>query len=623
MRPFALASLFAGLLAVALPAQARKPLLGTVVDGKGTPIAGAVVECVLAPDGPDLPPLDVLTATTDARGRFRVDALPCGSYRCWAAAPKDADGAQFVSDVVATAVGQLPALVAKTKGGAGAIALRGLDAWQDRAPFTLRCVVAGRVVDTAIEAVDGAFTVQAPVRPMGGVEAQVRDRDGFHVHFGTLTPRATRLSVPAPQTVRCRVVDEKGQPVAGARISTMRQGGAFGGPFQWIDRSNGLFETPPVQVDAVGVTGDDGVALVRVPAAWSLFAEKKNGAVTHVCFRADAPGRRASYAGRSWQGFFEDGKAAAERKDRDGFTFTLQPAVPQRFRLVDGDAPLAGVAVSLTYEITTQTGDGFAQSWNDVVRATTDTDGWFDVGGLPEDQGQSRMQLAVGGRDGGAAGGAPFAVRPIVLHPQSAKAEGNGERRIDVGTFATVVLAVRDTDGGPGRGVQLALVSASSSRRSFDFEDLSLLAPDAAGRVAVRLEPGDWCALACTKEGLVVKEFDAATTPTLELAVAPFPTVRARVVDADGKPVAGAKFAVGQTSWEGGQTKATDWLLQRLSQSWNGGLLEGARSGDDGEFRAGIVPTKGWSVRGSFRVRGKQSEEFEVSVGDLGDFVVK
>jgi hypothetical protein len=423
--------------------------------------------------------------------------------------------------------------------------------------------------------------------------------------------------------VRCRVVDEKGQPVAGARISTMRQGGAFGGPFQRIDRSNGLVETPPVQVDAVGVTGDDGVALVRVPAAWSLFAEKKNGAVTHACFRADAPGRRASYAGRSWQGFFEDGKAAAERKDRDGFTFTLQPAVPQRFRLVDGDAPLAGVAVSLTYEITTQTGDGFAQSWNDVVRATTDTDGWFDVGGLPGDQGQSRMQLAVGGRDGGAAGGAPFAVRPIVLHPQSAKAEGNGERRIDVGTFATVVLAVRDTDGGPGRGVQLALVSASSSRRSFDYEDLSLLAPDAAGRVAVSLEPGDWCALACTKEGLVVKEFDAATTPTLELAVAPFPTVRARVVDADGKPVAGAKFAVGQTSWDGGQTKATDWLLQRLSQSWNHRLLEGARSGDDGEFRAGIVPTKGWSVRGSFRVRGKQSEEFEVSVGDLGDFVVK
>jgi hypothetical protein len=619
MRPFALASLLAGLLAVAVPAQARKPLLGTVVDGKGTPIAGAVVECVLAPDGPDLPPLDVLTATTDARGRFRVDALPCGSYRCWAAAPKDADGAQFVSDVVATAVGQLAALVAKTKGGAGAIALRGLDAWQDRAPFTLRCVVAGRAVDLAIEAVDGAFTVQAPVRPLGGVEAQVRDRDGFHVHFGMLTPRATRLSVSAPQTVRCRVVDEAGQPVPGARISTMRQGG----PFRRIDPRNGLFETPPAQVDAIGVTGDDGVALVRVPAAWSLFDEKKNGDVAGICFRADAPGRRASHAGRGWQGFFEDGKAAAERKDRDGFTFTLHPAVPQRFRLVDGDAPLAGIAVSLTYEITTKTGDGFVQSWNDVVRATTDADGWFDVVGMPEDQGQARMQFAVGGRDAAAAGGAPFAVRPIVLHPQSANAAGNGARRIDVGAFATVVLAVRDTDGGPGRGVQIALVSASPSRRSFDFEDLSLLAPDAAGRVAVRLEPGAWCAIACTKEGLVVKEFDAATTPTLELAVAPLPTMRARVVDADGKPVAGARFAVGQTMWEGGQTKATDWLLQRLGQSWNNRLLDGARSGDDGEFRAGIVPTKGWSVRGVFRVRGKKSEEFEISVGDVGDVVVK
>ena len=59
MRLLALASLFAGLLAVAVPAQARKPLVGTVVDGDGKPIDGASVECVLAPDGPDLPPVDL------------------------------------------------------------------------------------------------------------------------------------------------------------------------------------------------------------------------------------------------------------------------------------------------------------------------------------------------------------------------------------------------------------------------------------------------------------------------------------------------------------------------------------------------------------------------------------
>jgi hypothetical protein len=279
--------------------------------------------------------------------------------------------------------------------------------------------------------------------------------------------------------------------------------------------------------------------------------------------------------------------------------------------------------VSLTFEITAQTGDGFGQSWTDRVRAVTDAEGRFGLAGLPEADWHGVLQLAVGGPDAAAADGAPFAVRPIVLHPDTDRSAGNGERRIDLGAFATVTMVVRDADGGPGRGVQLGLVSARASRKTFEFDDLRLFAPDAAGRVAVRLEPGTWCAVACSPGGLVVKEFDAAATPRLELAVAPLPSARARVVDAEGKPVAGVSFVVGKTTWEGGQAKATDWLLQRLGQNWNDRLLDRARSGDDGEFRVGIVPTKGWCVRGVFRRGGKQSEELELSVGDLGEFVVK
>jgi hypothetical protein len=313
----------------------------------------------------------------------------------------------------------------------------------------------------------------------------------------------------------------------------------------------------------------------------------------------------------------------AEQTDRTGFTFRLQPAEPQRFRLVDGDAPLAGIAVSLAFRITEQNDGVFGQVLPDVLCATTDANGRFALGRVPENGEQARMQIAVGYPAAKAPGGVPFAVRPVLLHPQPAETAPDGERRIDVGALATVVLVASDIVGEPGRSLQLALVSASAARHTFVFHDLNVLTPDTAGRVAVRLEPGMWCAVACSESGLVVKEFDAATTPTLELAVAPLPTFRARVVNVDGQPVAGAEFMVAGYSWEGGQDKAADRLLGLLSQSWNDTLLKRGRSGDDGTFCVGIVPAGGWLVKGFFRLRGKQSEQFKVRVGDLGDVVVK
>ncbi|MFN9754889.1 MAG: hypothetical protein ACK58X_00605 [Planctomycetota bacterium] len=620
MRLLALASLFAGLLAVAVPAQARKPLVGTVVDGDGKPIDGASVECVLAPDGPDLPPVDVLTATTDARGRFRVEALPGALYQCWAAGPKDDGGAQRVSDVVPAAVGQLMALVAKSKGGTGAVTLRGLDAWQDRAPFTLRCVVAGRAVDCKVEAVDGAFVAQVPTRPVGGVTAAVRDCDGFHVCVLTLSPRTTRLSVPSPQPVRCRVVDEKGQPIAGARIVRPRAAGAD--PFPLVERRIGIAESPLPQEGLLGVTGDDGVVVVRVASQHDLFADKQQGTHELVGFRADAPGRRASRAGRSWQGLFEDGKPAAEKAGRDGFTFTLQPARPQRFRFVEGGKPLAGVAVTAVHAVSVRVGDGFGQSWSEAARATTDDEGRLAIDVGLDDGAQLQLLLATGGSSAAAAGGAACAVRPILLHPQDQRADA-GERRIDLAALATVVVTVRDAQGGPGRGAQVALASAASSRQSYDFADLRFLAPDAAGRVAVRLAPGEWCAVACAQDGFVVKEFDAVTTPALELAIAPFPTMRAKVVDDAGKPVVGASFANNGTQTTMMDSKTADWLASRLAWSWNDELIRRARSDADGVLRVPFVPAAGWTQQGVIQLRGKRSAQLDLVAEDVGEVVVK
>lgn len=626
MRRFVHASLVAGLLAVAVPAQARKPLLGTVVDGGGKPIVGAAVECVLAPDGPDLPPVDVLTATTDARGRFRVDALPCAFYQCWAAGPADADGTQRVSAVVPAAVGHLPALVAKTRGGAGAVTLRGLDAWQDRAPFTLRCVVAGRAIETKVEATNGEFVASVGARPSGGVEAEVRDRDGCSVFVGELAPRPSRMSVPPPQVVRCRVVDENGQPVAGARV--VRVANETGLPIPFFRAVEGIgigfVEAPAPKPDGrqLGVTGADGVVVVRIAArASALQVDAQRAEDPLYCLRADAPGRTVSYAGRSWHGLFEDGEPAVEQPGRAGFTFTLRPAKPWRGRLVAGDTPLAGVLVTAAFAIEVRSGNGSGHEWHDALRATTDAEGRFRFDGLPPQVDRMQVHHLLGPDAFPARDDASYAARPVFPHAVGSAASRDQEHAIDLGAFATVVVAVRDLASGPGRGLQVALVSAA--RQTFDFQDLRLLAPDAAGRVAVRLAPGEWCAAACSADGYVVKALDAAATPSLALDLAPFPTLRARIVDADGKPVAGASFSASNTSWNQGDLAPVDWLTQRVASVWNDRLIARRRSGEDGVFQAGFVPAPGWTVQGHFQLRSKRSAPIELVAEDVGDVVVK
>ena len=475
-------------------------------------------------------------------------------------------------------------------------------------------------MDCKVEAVDGAFVAQVPLRPVGGVAAEVRDRDGFHVCVLMLTPRTTRLSVPPPQPVRCRVVDEKGQPIAGARIARPCEAG--GNVFQRLDRRIGIAESPLPQDGLLGVTGDDGVVVVRVASQHDVFADKQQGSHELFALRADAPGRRASRAGRSWQGVFEDGQPAAEKAGRDGFTFTLQPARPQQFRFVDGGKPLAGVAVTAVHAVSVRVGDGFGQSWSEAARATTDDEGRIAIDVGLDDGAQMQLLLATGGPAAAASGGAAFAVRPILLHPQDQRADA-GEQRIDLATLATVVVTVRDAQGGPGRGAQVALASAASSRQGYDFEDLRLLAPDAAGRVAVRLAPGEWCAVACAQDGFVVTQFDVATTPVLELAIAPFPAMRAKVVDGAGKPVVGASFASNETQTTMMDSTAADWLASRLAWSWNDELIRRARSDADGVLRVPFVPAAGWLQKGAIQLRGKSSGKLDLVAEDVGEVVVQ
>ncbi len=88
------------LAAAALPAQRRQPLVGSVVDGDGKPVAAA--EVTLIEDDADLvglDPIDVCRVVTDERGRFVASALVGVRYLALATT-QERDGAAVVAQPV-------------------------------------------------------------------------------------------------------------------------------------------------------------------------------------------------------------------------------------------------------------------------------------------------------------------------------------------------------------------------------------------------------------------------------------------------------------------------------------------------------------------------------------------
>jgi hypothetical protein len=283
---------------------------------------------------------------------------------------------------------------------------------------------------------------------------------------------------------------------------------------------------------------------------------------------------------------------------------------------------LAGVGVVAKFDVAIESQQGWTREWQDEMRTVTGAEGRFRFDAMPANAKNVELSYAIGAdRLPAPANGAPFAARPVFVHPIAASGDAADESLVDVAALATVELTVRDEGGGMGRGVQLGIVSGA--HESADRSSLRLLAPDASGRVAVKVAPGTWIAVACTETGYVAKEFDAATTPTLELKVEPFPTMRARIVDADGKPVVGAAFRVSGQQWNGGESGALVDLLRNLAMAWNDELMRRARSDADGVVRVGFVPATGWRSSGVFYARSKGSSEMELVAEDVGDVVVK
>lgn len=333
---------------------AGAPVLGKVVDDRGTGIAGARVRYGGASDWGQQANSQLDGVLTAADGTFRFEALPAGSFRFTASHPERAAG----SSSLVTLDGKTPHDGVVITLAIGAV-VRGhvVDA-EHRPVASARVRIAAAAGDPRRQALDpprqaysdahGAFVIKGlPRKPLSAValhetgSSQTVAVDATGGEVAELT-----LTIDVTGTIAGVVVDPQGQPVEGAQVTALSAfgGRGLGGAGEW--RLRGV---PDALSDAAGKFTLTGLA----PGEYRLSAG--NG--------------RANGRGRG----FRDGVTA--NTGNTSVRLVLEPdgSIKGRVAFDDGSAPdLFSVGVQQIQQSFTGTGgsftlDGLAPSSYELV----------------------------------------------------------------------------------------------------------------------------------------------------------------------------------------------------------------------------------------------------------------
>lgn len=559
--------------ATALPAQARRePHVVRVLDAANHPIADAAVTMFCSDGLGARGQEDIVRATTDKSGRVRVELLPTQFYQAFAVRQQD-HGKQATTltpraptttelrfDERATAIPER-------------LQLHGLAAWRAHGPLRVEFALQGLV--GLIPPVDlGADdAIALPPLPIDGCTGCLYAA-GRLVHQEYIYGDTWEL--PSPREVRVRALGGDGKPVAEALLQ--RVVNSAEGP-------RGLFPLElPAQRIMVGTTDADGNATVLLASAEDPFDGVPG--FPGIALVASKAGCR-----ETWSGFagvpYCDLERIDKTKGQGGLTCTLaaEPQTSLRILAADGRRPAALLLRA------NQRTPGDADS-NYGVR-----DGvWLPVAA---DGSCTRPVLA---KDGEAVAVVvpdvvaplgpddPFhglvQPRPLVLSPDVLAA---GE--LDLRRVVALRLAIIDANSGPARGAEVVCTPIGDAACVPAKAAMHAVA-DAAGRVVLPVLPGSWFVVVLLDAGWCQQRIEVTRQlPVQELHLAPLPTMAVRVVDADGKPLAGVRFSSGGAGWSamGGPERA---FAIDMAHDVDSQLLERPVTDENGQALLPLLPFK-------------------------------
>lgn len=539
-------------IATAAAQAPRRALVGTVVDGDGTPLAAAQVTLVHTDPGrADTSASDVVTCTSDARGRFIAKVLPVGTYSAWACV--EAAGALRTSGVCDTAIpGGDCRLVVDRAVDRCEVDVRDLEAWAAFGPFEV--LVAPRAANVAFVPLAEASRLPAIAHVLVR-DATQRVLVHEEMHGGPIGGRFV-VHVPPPRTTRLAVRHFDGGPAAGAQVlaATARAGieaihtaAPFGRPRAMFWRE-------------VGTTSADGTVTVTAPqgaGAWPLLVRTPDSAESMIVRASQDDAARI------------DGGPTTRSLDGT-FAVQLRPAMLLSFAY--GDKPLARGEVFVAACI-----GGFTVCDRSFARALGPA-GTYE---LPLGDGVPIGAL-LSVRDDDAA---PWHVHRLFPDP------GNW-RRIDLAADREFALQVRLPNGDPARGFAGIVKPADDA-----IGEPVHVATDQGGRLTCHLGPGAWIVFLTDGTHYAHAALaENAPGKRVQCTAKPFEQREFAVQDVSGHPVEGAvvgqlrirrKHGLPTTDDDAGMFRILSDLLPRLH--------EGARSGPDGKL---VLPVVGTLVDG-------------------------
>ncbi len=624
-RALRIAGLLALFGALSQPALAqttmRRALLGWVAGPDGKPLGGAeVLMAACLPTASGCAELDRLTATADARGRFKVQALPNARYQAIAFGPPGEDGVRLAGPLAAGVAGGILQVDCTTPCRSVRVAVEGLSPWRDLGPFSLRIHV-GDMAWPGVTALDADDQAALPVLPLADLAFDVIDGSGQllgsftreaermrrHVAADARSPIAVALSVRPPQQIPFGAVDAQGAPGAGVEVRRRIRSRQLAA--KWLLRGG----TERTEWRTLGKTDDDGRLVGRAPAAADPFEDCRES----LFFCASAPGRMASWAGFAEQPFC-DGKLLASKPN--SLRFVMREAVPFTVHL---PAPLGAASlpqravVRAPIKVEMADNNGWMHEWLAFER-TVDAAGRIVVEEMPATFAPCDFCLWPSPHQDR---WIPNDVRrsappsPVVVRPLTADAT------LDPGSFPLLRLAVRDEAELPC--AQAEVLAVDLTRSHWDLNFMPHWTTDSDGLSAVRLSPGPWGLLLRSETGFAWLRVDAQRDEELRLRLQPLPSLRGRLVGEDGAPVRDARAYVSSSgmSVAAGAVGGDDVpgsLASSLIHAW----CMQARSGADGTFVVPFLSAPGLVCRVKWFADGSTSAELELEDVRLPDPVV-
>lgn len=514
------------ILAIAVPVLAqqepqqkgggRRPLVGTVVGSDERVIPGASVVVAHVPYGEDsLPARHHATATTDARGRFRIDVLAGVYYRAFAIGPPDERGTRFVSEVHETTANALLTLRATEQMPVRTFRLENPERWREFAPLRLRILPAGAELPGWEQPLDDDGSVVLPPLPSGYTTFEVLTADGV---LETMTIRSTSdvaMRATPVWDVLVEVVDDTGQPVVGAIVQQRHWSPG------WTTAGLLSEQSQRQTYRSLGTSDASGRLVARVPRADNFFRKHPGDGLQ---LRAAAPGHRAILEGTS---------ARKAEVESGSIRLLMVRAAPPRVHLHWGGQPQSGVRLLAKWMVTVGSGK-FSHAFPCIDSATTDDSGHAMFANLPKGVETAWLTLSE-----------PPAVTqdlfpahspaPRVLLPPL-EASDQAVLDVDLANFRRLHLRVLEQSHAPAQTARLILVPPDR-RATAAFAEFPV---DPTGQWTALVPPGPWRAFAANERSCTLAPLAVGGLAPQVLQFLPTRIIEGRVVNSKGEGLAKA-----------------------------------------------------------------------------------